>query len=87
MLKPKIPAAQIKEEVSPYRRPKEVSPDPGQYDNHLTPFGADLNTTASMGSKYKFKPKEGPAPGQYEVKEDLLKYRVPSALIREDVSP
>jgi hypothetical protein len=53
----------IKEDTSPYRRPVEPNPDAGQYDNHLTPFGSDLKSTATMGNKYKFVPKEGPAPG------------------------
>jgi hypothetical protein len=29
MTKPKIPAVIIKEETSPYRRPAEITPDPG----------------------------------------------------------
>lgn len=29
----------IREETSPYRRPKEHSPGPGEHDGHLTPFG------------------------------------------------
>jgi len=41
----------------------EKGNDPGQYDGHLKPFGADINTKVTMGNKYKFVPKEGPAPG------------------------
>lgn len=63
LTKPRVPAAVIKEETSPYRRPADKSPEPGQYDNHLTPFGSGLTSNANMGSKYKFVPKEGPAPG------------------------
>jgi hypothetical protein len=63
MVKPKIPNVLIKEEVSPQRRPQDVTPDPGLYDGHLKPFGSDLNANANMGSKYKFVPKEGPPPG------------------------
>jgi hypothetical protein len=54
----------IIEETNPYRRRREVSPDPGSYDGHLTMFGDGL-MNIDMGSKYKFVPKEGPAPGQY----------------------
>ncbi len=49
-------SAIIKEETSPYRRPKETSPDPGQYDAHLTKFGSDVKRNIGMGSKYEFKP-------------------------------
>jgi hypothetical protein len=63
MTVPRIPAANIKEDTSPYRRPVEPTPDAGLYDNHLTPFASDLKNTATMGNKYKFVPKEGPAPG------------------------
>jgi hypothetical protein len=60
--KPRVPSVIIKEEVSPQRRPPEVLPDPGTYDGHLTPFGSGLKNV-TMGDKYKFVPKEGPAPG------------------------
>jgi hypothetical protein len=63
MTVPRIPAATIKEDTSPYRRPVEVTPDAGAYDNHLTPFASDLKNAVTMGNKYKFVPKEGPAPG------------------------
>jgi hypothetical protein len=35
------------------------------------PFGSDLNTKVNFGSKYKFVPKEGPAPGQYNADKGL----------------
>lgn len=38
---------------------------PGTHDD-LKPFGSDVKGTPGMGSKYKFVPKEGPAPGQYD---------------------
>ena len=87
--KPKTRYATIKEDVSPYRRPKEQSPDPGQYDAHLTPFAADINTNVTMGNKYKFVPKEGPSPGEYNADraDSVTKSRTKSALIKEDVSP
>ena len=44
---------------------KEYANDPGKYDKHLTAFGEDITLNVSMGSKYKFVPKEGPPPGLY----------------------
>ena len=81
-------SAIIKEEVSPYRRPKENPPPIGLYDKHLTPFGSDCKTKITMGNKYVFKPLNGsnPGPGVYEVENSIasLKYKAPSAVIRED---
>ena len=55
-LKPKIRTVTIdakcaKLGVSPG---KEIGNDPGKYDKHLTPFGANIKTRVSMGSKHKF---------------------------------
>ena len=61
----------IREEVSPYRRPKERSPDPGQYDRHLTKFGSGLRSNATMGSKYEFKPDRNPPVGGYDIDSGL----------------
>jgi len=85
-IKPRVPAAHIKEEVNPERRPVEITPDGGAYDGHLKPFGSNLKNI-DFGDPYKFVPKEGPAPGQYEQSSDYIKPRVPAALIREDVNP
>jgi hypothetical protein len=60
---PNSRSAFIREEVSPYRRPKDKSPDPGIYDGHLSIFAADISTRIGMGSKYVFKPDTNPAPG------------------------
>jgi len=84
--KPRVQSAVIREDVSPFRRPLEISPDGGAY-NDSKPFGAGLNSTASMGSKYKFQPKEGPPPGLYDPNQSAMKPRIQSAVIREDVSP
>jgi hypothetical protein len=73
--KPRVQTVLIKEDVSPYRRPQEVTPDPGTYDGHLTEFGAGLNKV-DMGSKYKFVPKEGPGPGAYSGNDSVVKPRV-----------
>ena len=70
--KPKTAIAVIKEETSPYRRPKDSSPEPGQYDDRYYKFGYDIKPKIDMGSKYKWQPKEGPAPGQYDVDYYLL---------------
>ena len=40
----------------------EGGADPGKYDGHLTAFGSGMNNI-NFGDKYKFVPKEGPAPG------------------------
>lgn len=81
-------SAIIREEVYPYRRPKETPPPLGLYDKHLTPFGADCKTKITMGSKYIFKPLNGsnPGPGIYEVESGIvsIKHKSPSAIIRED---
>lgn len=57
----------------------EVTPDPGTYDRHLKPFGS-IKKKIDFGSKYKFKPKEGPAPGQYDIEsaEKVVKKRASS---------
>jgi hypothetical protein len=77
----------IREDIIPEKRQPEATPDPGRYDAHLTPFASDLKTTANMGSKYKFVPKEGPPPGMYENSTDVIKPRIKDAIIREDVAP
>jgi hypothetical protein len=63
-VKPRIQSALIREDVSPFRRPVEVTPDAGSYDGHLKPFGSGLKNV-NFGEPYKFVPKEGPGPGQY----------------------
>ena len=40
----KSKSAFIKPETSPFRRPKESSPDPGQYDGHLNSFGSNTKS-------------------------------------------
>ena len=59
LVKPRSQAAMIKEENG-YRVPRENSPDPGQYDGHIKPFGkADFEaceTKMTIGGKYKFVP-------------------------------
>ena len=56
MSKASTRSAIIREDGSPYRRPKENSPGPGHHDGHLTAFGADVTRNIGMGSKYEFKP-------------------------------
>ena len=65
--------------------PRESSPSPGQYDKHLTDFGAsDRNMT--IGGKYKWVADSNPAPGQYDPEGavSLTKVRSKAAIIRED---
>ena len=66
MSKMSVRSAHIREEGSPYRRPKENSPGPGAHDGHLTAFGADVTRNITMGSKYEFKADSNPAVGQYD---------------------
>ena len=87
MTKPKIQTAHIKEETHPFRRPADHVPEPGTYSGHIKPLGADLKTTATMGSKYDWKPKDGPAPGEYETGADAIKPTIPAAHIKEETHP
>ena len=84
---PKSRAAMIREPTSKYKKPVEHSPDPGQYDSHLTPFG-QLPNNIGMGSKYKFKPlNESAGPGAY-FNERSFSATMPesrSVIIREQV--
>lgn len=63
MSKSSVRSAHIREDTSPYRRPIEKSPGPGEHTGHLTAFGADVTRNITMGSKYEFKPDKNPAPG------------------------
>ena len=67
MSKASVRSAIIREETSPYRRPKENNPGPGHHDAHLTPFASDIKTNVGMGSKYVFKPDKNPPPGAYNI--------------------
>jgi len=77
----------IREETSPYRRPKEQSPDPGQYNGDVVTFGKDVKANPGMGNKYIFKADSNPAVGQYEVNESQTKFQNKSVIIREETSP
>lgn len=85
-LKPRVPGALIKEDVSPERRPAEITPDPGNYDGGDLKFASDLKKTADMGSKYVFKANSNPGPGDYkpDTAEKIVKPKIPHALIKED---
>ena len=39
---------------------------PGTFDGYLKPFGAECHGI-DFGRKEKFKPREGPAPGKYDI--------------------
>ena len=82
-------SALIREETSPYRRPKENNPGPGAHDKHLTRFGADVHHKMDFGNKYVFKPVAGPAPGAYnpESGHNMSKASTRSAIILEETSP
>ena len=89
LTKPKTRSAIIREDFIQNKRKQEPSPDPGQYDNHLTPFASDTKPNVTMGSKYEFKADRNPPPGLYDpdASKELTSSRVRSALIREQVSP
>ena len=36
---------------------------PGAFDGHIKPFGSDVKTKVTFGSKYEFKANANPAPG------------------------
>ena len=87
-IKPKSPVARITQPVSPYRRPKEIAPEP--YDTQK-PFASEIKNNVGFGSKYEFKPNSNPAPGTYRT-EDADKHlsttaRSPGATIRKETSP
>jgi hypothetical protein len=86
---PRSKSALIRPEVYSYRRPKEENPGPGNYDKHLTKFGADVTANIGMGSKYEFKPDKNPAVGSYNIDSghNMSKTSIRSAHIREETSP
>ena len=83
--KPRAKSAFIRQDVSPYKRPAEHMPEPGTYSGHIKLLGADLKNTATMGSKYGWKPTEGPAPGQYNANSEAVKPKSRYAYIKEDI--
>lgn len=50
-MKPRVKSALIKGEVSPYKRPKESVPSPGQYENDILKFGKS-EKKITFGGKY-----------------------------------
>ena len=63
----KTRSAIIREETSPYRRPKENNPGPGAHDGHLDKFGSKVTHKMDFGNKYVFKPDRNPPPGAYDL--------------------
>lgn len=65
--------------------PRESSPDPGQYDGHIKPFGAN-DKSMTIGKKYQWKADSNPAPGQYEPEGavSITKARSQAAIIQEE---
>ena len=86
--KPLNRSAIIRPETSPYRRPKESNPDPGQYDGHLKKFGSDVKAF-TMGKKYKQKYNDNPPVGGYDIErgESATKFQNRSVIIRPPTSP
>lgn len=79
----------IKAETSPYRRPKEQNPEPGQYDGHLKPLGANLKNSFTMGSPYRWKPDSNPPIGAYDLDSGFkaTQFQNRSVIIKSDTTP
>lgn len=75
----------IKQPTSPYRRPPEKTPEPGQYDKHLIPFGADTKRF-TIGQKQPDVYDRNPGVGQYNPDLSMTKSRISSAVIRENTN-
>lgn len=80
----------IRKETSPYRRPKEREPEPGQYNastHKLWTNGYLKDKKITLGAPYKFKPDENPGVGSYDVNESLISPNSKSTFIRKESSP
>lgn len=60
MVRPKSPAVLIKEPLKLYQKPASIRPEFN--DRAFKPFGADITTKVSMGSKYETKYYANPTP-------------------------
>ena len=82
--KPKSQAAIIREETG-YKVPREIGPDPGAYDGHLTKFG-ESPQKMTIGGKYKHTYDANPAPGSYDPEGaiGMTKPKSTAALIKEE---
>jgi hypothetical protein len=89
MSKASSKSAIIREETSPYRRPKENTPGPGHHDGHLDKFGSKVTHKMDFGNKYIFKADRNPPVGAYNVDSghNMSKASSKSAIIREETSP
>lgn len=78
----------IKEDLIPYKRIPEPTPEPGQYDSTYKPFGADVIGNIDMGKKYVTKYNNNPPPGAYNIEaaDSILYTKVPSVIIREEMT-
>lgn len=64
----------IRKESSPYRRPKEREPEPGQYNasTHKSWTNEYLRgKKITLGSPYQFKPDQNPPVGGYDIERGL----------------
>ena len=64
----------IREETSPYRRPKEREPEPGQYNASAHKSWTNnylKGKRISLGAPYQFKPDQNPPVGGYDVDRGL----------------
>ena len=83
--KTKSISAQIREPTSSYRRPKENSPEPGQYDSGQNSFGKDTKSY-EFGRKYaeNYDPNLGPGTYDADNAKDAIGSKSRFAIIKED---
>jgi len=61
------PTSATNRTISPGKDRAGYQPGPGAYaPSDINTFGKDVKAKVTMGSKYEFKPGQGPAPGQYD---------------------
>lgn len=48
LLRTNSPTTKIEKPLRLYRKPREISPDPGQYDKHFKPFGSTAKNITSI---------------------------------------
>jgi hypothetical protein len=84
----RVQAVLIREDFIKEKRRPEATPDPGQYDRHLTQFATGLNKV-DMGAKYTWKPDSNPPVGAYnpDIADKWTKSKMQDVLIKEETSP
>lgn len=85
MTRTKSLSATIREPTSSYRRPRENSPEPGQYDSGQDSFGKQTKSF-EFGKKYaeNYDPNLGPGTYNVETAKDAIGTKTRFAIIKED---